>query len=174
VTISGNIIRKETPPTLCNRRTNWALFQIYINEKNCLNIRLKGKQELEEAVEYMTKLMQEAATISTPAIKHQVPESHNIPLHVKELAHEKRRARRRWQNSRNLQDKTYINRLTHNLQTAITVTKNEAFYHITELSTYDQSIWKATKEFKRVIVPIPPLRKPDRSWAHSPSEKQSY
>jgi hypothetical protein len=65
VTISANIIRKETPPTLCNRRTNWVQFQIYINEKNCLNIRLKEKQELKEAVEYMTKLIQEAATIST-------------------------------------------------------------------------------------------------------------
>jgi hypothetical protein len=79
----------------------------------------KEKQELEEAVEYMTELIQEAATISTPAIKHQVPESHNIQLHVKELVYEKRRARRRWQNSRNPLDKTYLNRLTHNLQTAI-------------------------------------------------------
>jgi hypothetical protein len=36
----------------------------------------------------MTKLIQEAATISTPAIKHQVPESHKIPLHIKELVSE--------------------------------------------------------------------------------------
>jgi hypothetical protein len=46
----------------------------------------KKKKEL-EAVEYITKLFQEAATISTAAIKHQVPEPHNI------LVYEKRRAR---------------------------------------------------------------------------------
>jgi CHAD domain-containing protein len=116
-------------------------------KKICLNIRLKGKQELKEAVDYMTKLIQEAAMISTPAIQHQVPESHNIPLQIKELVYEKCRASRRWQNSRNPLDKTYLNRLTHNLQTAIRQTKNEAFNrYITELSTNDHSIWKATKK----------------------------
>jgi hypothetical protein len=38
--------------------------------KKKLNISLKEKQELEESVQYMTKLMQETATISTLAIKH--------------------------------------------------------------------------------------------------------
>jgi hypothetical protein len=65
----------------------------------------------------MTKLIQEAAMISTPAIRHQVPELHNITPHIKELVYEKRRARHRWQNSRNPLDKTFLNRLTHNLQT---------------------------------------------------------
>jgi hypothetical protein len=86
--------------------------------KNLFKCQTK-KKELEEAVEYMTKLIQEAATISTPAINHQVPESHNIPLHSEELVYEKCRARCRWQNSRNTLNKTYLNRLTHNLQTAI-------------------------------------------------------
>jgi hypothetical protein len=86
----------------------------------------------------MTTLIQVAATILPPAIKHQVTESHNIPLHIKELVQEKCRARRRWQNSRNLLDKTYLNRLTHNLQTTIRGTKNVTFHHyITELSTND-------------------------------------
>jgi hypothetical protein len=42
--------------------------------KICLNIRLNGKKEFEEAIDGITKLIQEAATISTPAIKHQFPE----------------------------------------------------------------------------------------------------
>jgi hypothetical protein len=120
----------------------------------------------------MTKLIQEAATISTPAMKHPVPESHNILLYIKELVYEKHRAIHRWQNSKNLLDKTYLNRLAHNLQTAIRRAKNEAFTHyITELSTNNHSIWKAKDKFKRPVVPIPPLRKPDRSWASSTSEK---
>jgi hypothetical protein len=47
-----------------------------MNEKCRFNIRLKEKQEREKSVEYMTNLIQIASTISTPAIKHQVPESH--------------------------------------------------------------------------------------------------
>jgi hypothetical protein len=69
ITISATIVWKEMPPRLCNRHTSWDQFQTYINEKNCLNFRLKDKQELEEAIEYITKLIQEAVTISTPIIK---------------------------------------------------------------------------------------------------------
>jgi hypothetical protein len=90
ITISAKTIRKETPPRLCNRRTNVVQFQTHINEKFVYISDEERKKELEEAVEYMAKLIQEAATISTPAIKHQVPESHNILLHVKELVYEKR------------------------------------------------------------------------------------
>jgi hypothetical protein len=50
--------------------------------------------------------------------------------------------------------------------------ENETFKHfITQLSTNDHSTWKATTKFERPIVPVPPLRKPDRSWACSTSEK---
>jgi exonuclease III len=31
ITVSVNIIRKETPPRLCNRCTNWVQFETYIN-----------------------------------------------------------------------------------------------------------------------------------------------
>jgi hypothetical protein len=134
IIISANIIWTETPRSLCNRRINWVQFQTYINGNICLNTRLKGKQELEEAVEYNTKLIQEAAKIFTPAIRHKVQESHNIQLHIKGLVYEKRRARRRWQNSRNSLNETYLNRLTNNLQTAVKRTKKgriQSLYHRT-------------------------------------------
>jgi hypothetical protein len=160
------------PPRLCNRHTSWDQFQTYINEKNCLNITLNDKQELEEATEYITKLIQETVTICTPIIKKQASELHYIPLQIKELVHEKRRARRRWQNTRNSQDRTYLNRLTHNLQAAIRQIKNETINHfVSKLAVGDHTIWKATKKFKRPTVAIPPLRKQDRSWARSTSEK---
>jgi hypothetical protein len=51
-------------------------------------------------------------------------------------------------------------------------TKNETCNHyITELLTNDHSLLKATNKFKRSIIVIPPLRKPDRSWARSTGEK---
>jgi hypothetical protein len=58
ISISAKIIWKETPPRLCNRPTSWVQFQTHSNEIYCLDIRLKEKQELEAAVEYVTKLIQ--------------------------------------------------------------------------------------------------------------------
>jgi hypothetical protein len=50
--------------------------------------------------------------------------------------------------------------------------KNENFYsYITQLSSDDHSLWKATKKFKRPITSIPPIRKTDRTWARSSTEK---
>jgi hypothetical protein len=78
---------------------------------------------------------------------------------------EKRRARRRWQVSRNIQDKVHLNRLTHRLRSALNKSRNASFHHyITSLAPDDQSIWKATKKFKR------PIRKTDGNWARTDTE----
>jgi hypothetical protein len=53
ITISANIIRNETPPRLCNRRTNWVQFQIYINKKMCLNMRLKKNKNSKRLQQYL-------------------------------------------------------------------------------------------------------------------------
>jgi hypothetical protein len=44
ITISTNIIQKETSPRLCNRPTNRVQVRTYINENICLNIRPKKKK----------------------------------------------------------------------------------------------------------------------------------
>ena len=41
------------------------------------------------------------------------------------------------------------------------------------LTPDDHSLWKATKRFKRLTMAIPPLRKPDSSWARSNVEKSN-
>jgi hypothetical protein len=42
---------------------------------------------------------------------------------------------------------------------------------ILSLSKSDHTIWKATKKLKRPQISIRPIRKADRSWAKSDSEK---
>jgi hypothetical protein len=44
-------------------------------------------------------------------------------------------------------------------------------YYISTLSNDDHTIWKATKKINRPILPVPPIRKQDGSWARSNEEK---
>jgi hypothetical protein len=141
------MIWKKPPIRLYNRDTNWAQFQDRINDNINLNLQLKVNQDLEDAVYYITQLIQTAEWTSTPKREKTLQDAHNLPLHIRELIYEKRKARRRWQNCRNPLDTTELNKLTHNLQSAITQAKNETFKtYITNLSPDDHSLWKATKK----------------------------
>ena len=172
ITLSTNVIWKKPPPRLCTKNTDWKQFQDYINDNIRLDKRLKDNQDIEETTQYLTKLIQDAAWEATPERHKAVKENHNIPLHIRELVNDKRKARRRWHLTRNPIDKTHLNRLTHKLSSAIQAAKNETFKsYITNLSPVDHSLWKATKKFKRPIVAIPPIRKPNGTWARSNIEK---
>jgi hypothetical protein len=93
-------------------------------------------------------------------------------LHIRELVAEKRRARKRWQNSRNNDDRIIYNRLKQRLHNTLANARNMSFeQYITTLSKDDYTIWKATKKFKRPQISIPPIRKADQSWAESDLEK---
>jgi hypothetical protein len=97
---------------------------------------------------------------------------YNIPLHIRELVTEKRRARNRWQNSRNNDDRIIYNRRKRRLHNTLANTSNTSFeQYITSLSKDDYTIWKATKKFKQSQISIPTIRKADRSWAKSDLEK---
>lgn len=172
ITISTSIIWKTPQLRLCTNDTDWEKFQAHINNNIRTDIRLHDGHDIEEAVQYTTKLLQDASWLATPIHTKAVNVTHNIPLGIKTLVHEKRRARHQWQRTRNPLDKTQLNRLTHNLRSAIQTAKNETFkMYITNLSTDDHSLWKATKKFKRPLVPIPPISKPNGSWARRTTEK---
>jgi len=148
ITLSTSPIWKTQPPRLCNKYTNRKQFQDYINKNITLNIKLKNT-ELADAVQHLTTLIQEAAWISTPERKKTIQETNNIPLHIKELVHEKCSARRRWQNTRSPLDKTRLNRLTHNLRSDIRQARNDSFQLYTaSLTPDDHSLWKTTKKIQ--------------------------
>lgn len=172
ITLSASIIWKEPSPKLCTKHTDWKLFQTGINNKIRLNHRMKTNYEIEEVIQYLTGLIQEAAWKATPVNNKIMAANHNIPLHIRKLVVEKRRARGKWHRTRNPRDKTQLNRLTHQLRVAIQEARNDTFKHyITNLSIDDHSLWKATKKFKRPIIAVPPIRTPDRNWARTDQEK---
>jgi hypothetical protein len=60
-----------------------------------MKIKIKGTDELDQATQYFTTLIQEAAWYSTPAPQDKTNNTYNIPLHIRELVTGKRRARNR-------------------------------------------------------------------------------
>jgi hypothetical protein len=50
-----------------------------------MNIKIKEADELDQATQYFTTLIQEAAWYSTPMPLETTKHSHNIPLHIREL-----------------------------------------------------------------------------------------
>jgi hypothetical protein len=171
-TLSSHILSKPASPTLTGNITDWNSFRKYLENNINLEIGIKEPNELDEAVQNFTTLIQQAAWHSTAVPTEKLREMDNIPLYVKELVTEKRRARNRWQRTRSNEERLNFNRLRRKLHNTLKNISNSFFEHyITSLSTDDHSIWKATKEFKRPQTPIPPIRKPDSSWARSDSEK---
>jgi hypothetical protein len=70
-TISTHVIRKSTIATLITKRTNWGNFRTYVEKHIHLSQRIKEPNELHEATQYFTTLIQEAAWDLTPTPKEE-------------------------------------------------------------------------------------------------------
>lgn len=72
VTLSTQIIKKERPLSLYNKKTNWNLFQEIITEQISCNIScniFKTEKNLETAIDNFNTIIQKAAWEATPAME---------------------------------------------------------------------------------------------------------
>lgn len=96
LTLSENILKKETSPALVNRLTDWESFKQCLEERINLAVPLRNEQQLEEEVELFINNIQQAAWENTPEIKRRVS-GNNYPKEIRDLIAEKRKLRRKWQ-----------------------------------------------------------------------------
>jgi hypothetical protein len=66
ITLSNHVIWKKLPIRVYIKDTNWTQFQDHINDNMNLNLQLKVNQDIQDAVDYITQLIQTAAWTSTP------------------------------------------------------------------------------------------------------------
>ena len=87
---------------------------------------------------------------------------------IRDLIAEKRKARRRWHQTGDPQDKTELNNLAQQLRREIKELTNDSIStYLTELTNdnnTDYSVWKATKKINRPDIQISPIRKTDGKW----------
>ena len=102
-------------------------------------------------------------------------ESHHISCEIKKLIAQKRRARSIWQRTHTPNSKTRYNQLSNELISKLRGTRNNSFtQYVSNLSRYDNSIWKPIKSRNKPTTSTPPLRKntnPPGPWAKNDQEK---
>lgn len=175
VTLSSKIIKKQKPATLVNKRTNWELFRTLIEDNISTKIPLKTAEEIDSAVENITRSIQQASWNSTPELESSVKQQHCSKV-VKDAIAEKRKLRKRWMVTRHRHDKEVLNKATRDLKELLHNERNrgirEYLEGLTPTKATDYSLWKATAKLKGAPqANIPPVRKKDRSWARTDREK---
>jgi hypothetical protein len=114
VTILTSARGKPKKPSLTSSKTNWSTFRAKLDGLITLEMPLKTNLDIEEAVETVTKAMQEAARQATDDIDNKYI-TEKYPIELKEKLREKGKARKRWQNTRSPADKHKYNRLAKEL-----------------------------------------------------------
>ncbi|KAI5633774.1 kazal-type serine protease inhibitor domain-containing protein [Phthorimaea operculella] len=120
-----------------------------------------------------TNLIQETLWKTTPTSEHENPHS-NCTLELRNKIEEKRRLRRQWHTSRHPIDRSRYNKAKHMLKDYLQQLHDRTLQDKLERATTrndEHSIWKLTKGHKRPTKYVPPLRKPDNTWARSKTEK---
>lgn len=174
LTVSTGPIVRGKAPYLCNKWTNWNVFQEELNNQLHPKISLKTEFELDIAVKYFTETIQSAAWKSTPEIK-KLPVINNVPQHVSILVKEKRKLRNKWQKTRNPFYKKLLNKKSKQLKILLREIKNDVLQNylqnLAPSKATDYNLWKAVKSKNRPTEYIPPLRKADGAWARNDEEK---
>ena len=123
---------------------------------------LRNGEQLDRKVEKLLVGNQQSAWENTPEIKRKI-KGNNYPKEIRDLIAEKRKARRRWHQTRDPQDKTELNNLAQQLKREIKELKNDSISaYLSEMNNYnntDYSLWKVTKKLKDQSCRFPQLGK---------------
>lgn len=174
LTLSGTLVRKEARPVLINKKTDWDSFRTDLDKTINLKVPLKTTYQLDMEVERFTIAIQTAAWNNTPL---QINQKYgvNYPEEIRNLVKEKRRLRRRWQQSRDPNDKTILNNKSQKLKREIQKLKEKSIEkylcELTDDKDTNYSLWRATRKTKRSIVHNPPIRRDDGTWIREHKQK---
>lgn len=174
ITLSSEVLKSQKPPILYNKSTSWNKFRQQINEAITCNIPLKTPNELNDAVQHLSVIIQEAAWSSTPQ-KNVTEKYEDIPIIVRDKISAKRKLRKQWQRSQAPSDKNKLNCATRELKNLLISLKRQSMEdYLKDLSpneASDYSLWKATKKINQSNQPISAVRSADGTWARTSEEK---
>jgi hypothetical protein len=145
------------PPSLKNKNTNWNLFRQMLDNTIDLNITLKTADNIDEALEHLTKSMRESAWHATPAINKNT-HSDELPTLLRAKIINKRKIRKLWQTTRAPEHKTQLNQATPELKQLIHERKNMKIQNylcnLTPTEATDYSLLKAKSPSKNITLPF--------------------
>jgi hypothetical protein len=80
ISLSTTLIKKLLPPKLTTRNTDWTSLQRHLESNVNLKLQLKSPEDIDEAVQHFTKVVQDAAWKSNPQSRQTEANTMNIPL----------------------------------------------------------------------------------------------
>lgn len=173
-TISTSVLLFDKPFRFSNFNTHWCNFKSMINTEMSLGVPLQTAEDIEDTIEYFTRVIQKAAWQSTP-LERAKTRSATYPDEIRNKVIEKRRLRRVWQNTHHPHDKTRYNQCSRRLKEMIKNYKEETLqeylYGLSPTADTDYSLWKATRNLEKSCQAFPPVKKSDGTWARSDREK---
>lgn len=175
LSLNESEIMEKSNPKLVNNKTNWSEFREKLESYINLRSPMETKEQIDLEVEQFIADVQQAAEESTPTYSSRKQTETKYPAEIRELILEKRRARRKWQNTRFPDDKTAFNRLSNELKKQIYEFKNDSLSrflkNLTTDASTDYSLWKAAKRLKRPQLQNPPIKSLNGNWIGNPKEK---
>jgi hypothetical protein len=123
--LSENIIRKENNPALVNTQTDWESFKQCLGERINPSVPIQNEEQSDDEVNTFIKYIQQVAWENTPELKRRIA-GNNYPKEIRDLVAEKRKLRKRWQQTRAPTDKTRLNNISQKLRREIQEIKNES------------------------------------------------
>jgi len=125
--------------------------------KTSLKVRLKTNNDIDEAVNLFISNIQTSAWESAQPTQ---PHSHNliIPLYIRSLIAQKRRARCPWQRSKFPPDKCHYNMLAQKLKRTLANYKNKSYTnHLESLATKERMVLSGRRPNNFFVYEIPQL-----------------
>uniref|UniRef100_A0A2H8TKI9 Putative RNA-directed DNA polymerase from transposon X-element n=1 Tax=Melanaphis sacchari TaxID=742174 RepID=A0A2H8TKI9_9HEMI len=171
LTVSASPPIRSSAPKLFHSNTDRCRFHDLVDQNIDMKVSLKSPQEIDDAINKLTNVIQSAAWEATPTQAKFSNNSFSIPEHIRILIANKRRARALFQRSRLPSHKQNFNSLANSLKKILAKHKNHLqVNYLTNLSP-NKSLWDATKKSLKNAVPNTPLVKSDGSFATSDADK---
>jgi len=147
LTINASPTIRMTSPKLFYPSTDRIKFHNLVDQEISLNVKLKTHEDIDNAVDKLTSIIQtaswESQTISAPTTHMNLL----LPIHLRPLITDKRRARARYQTSRLPSHKALYNKLANSLKKHLLKYKsNIVEQKLSSLTTSDGSLWRETNK----------------------------
>lgn len=174
VMMSLDALKCKKPQNITNKQTNWQTYRENVIELIPNNMSLRNNLEIDAAIDKLTQIMIKAAKLATPLTTNYEKDI-KLARSIRELISEKRKLRKKFQQTRSPTDKANFNKAIKLLKQTIIAENDKAvqsyLQNLTPTEATDYSLWKATKKLKANTRAQPPIRKNNGVWARSDEEK---
>lgn len=141
------------------KSTDWKKFFEILKNKGYNPPNLNNISDIESLVDLINRDISEAHEEATKTLPKK--DYYKLDPHVKILINNKNRARKKWQRTRNPNDKRIMNAAQESLKIYLRKRNNDHWSNLlNSLSADDCSLWKITRRIKNSFTPVPPIKHP--------------